>query len=1094
MLESFALALEEDVSEAIRLRAQTREKLLDLVDQREIDALDIALRTRDLPAAERAAQLAPFRAESERLGLRLLTAVQRRSLQAIRARRAGLQTLVEPNIATQLSLSDEQLAEARRLITERNNAMQNGNRRSIAGIRDTYERQLRALITEQQFAQWEQATAVASSKSAVPAGATDFTAAENATSTVRLGMVQPGDGLSASDGRMIFSFRYAPWQTVLDWFASHADLSLVMDAPPQGTFNYTDAREYTPAQAIDLLNSVLLTKGFTLIRHQRMLMLINLEDGIPPNLVSDVPLDELDDRGEYELIRCLFSLERMSPEDAEQEVGKLIGPQGNVVALPAARQIVVTETAGRLRTIRKVIDAIEGRGDGSSTEAKRVSLRYVKAADVIVPIRQLMGLAKDEDSAPDGTIRIAMGPDRRQLLATGRPHRMRQLDELVKLLDVPPGGAVGGAIDTPQLEVYAVTDADPTSVLEVMQTLLAGMDDVRLASDPVTGNLVALARPAQHETIRATLEQMQQDRRQLEVIRLQVLDPQLAMMSIEKLFSTGADDETVDVNAPRVDADPTSRSLLIRGSLAQIADIRELLEKMGESGTSDPTSLARGRGNVRMLPITGAMARRVLEQVNEIWPSVRENRIRTVTPSNSLRSIRPRRGPFRSSPMNEEPTTGTDEINENVTPTSPTSGDPSATSDDRPASTIASTNVAWSGDIAMAFAGQLTAPDSSDSEDAIEAESPPADIVVTPGQQGILIASDDIEALDEFERLVRALADRLFTGSRELAIFYLKYAKAEVISDMLKQFFGAGGGETEGGGGGSLLSSLAGAALGGGEGGGGLIGSLLGLGGDVAKVSLRSDLTIIPDTRLNALLIQATPEELDMAEQLLEVLDKEAGPEVVQTTAAPRMIPVYNTDAEDIASIVRNVYANRISGRGGQSARQPTPEEFIRAMSGQRNRRQSMQDAVRDQVRMTVSVDSRRNSLIVVAPESLFLEVETLVTQLDLAVPELQETIRTVTISRSNPQTIRRALSAIVGESVRTTDKAGAADARRASPDGTNRPGRTDQGLPGQPSREEMREQIRARMEFLNLLQRAGRQGGSGRPNNRPGRGSRAGQ
>ena len=43
-----------------------------------------------------------------------------------------------------------------------------------------------------------------------------------------------------------------PWADVLQWFAEQAGLSLVMNAPPQGTFNYTDDHEYTPAEAIDL--------------------------------------------------------------------------------------------------------------------------------------------------------------------------------------------------------------------------------------------------------------------------------------------------------------------------------------------------------------------------------------------------------------------------------------------------------------------------------------------------------------------------------------------------------------------------------------------------------------------------------------------------------------------------------------------------------------------------------------------------------------------------------------------------------------------------------------------------------------------------
>ncbi|HID22861.1 MAG TPA: hypothetical protein EYP14_10745, partial [Planctomycetaceae bacterium] len=76
-------------------------------------------------------------------------------------------------------------------------------------------------------------------------------------------------GAEPAQRKLRFNFRYQRWVDVLEWFAQQADLSLVMDAPPPGTFNYSDTRAYTPTEAIDLLNSVLLPKGFTLIRRER---------------------------------------------------------------------------------------------------------------------------------------------------------------------------------------------------------------------------------------------------------------------------------------------------------------------------------------------------------------------------------------------------------------------------------------------------------------------------------------------------------------------------------------------------------------------------------------------------------------------------------------------------------------------------------------------------------------------------------------------------------------------------------------------------------------------------------------------------------
>ena len=115
--------------------------------------------------------------------------------------------------------------------------------------------------------------------------------------------------------KLRFQFRFQPWKDVLDWFAKQADLSLVIpETIPQGTFNYSDTREYTPAEAIDLLNMVLQTKGYMLVRHERMLMLVNTEDPIPPNLVLTVAVESLDNRGESELANVHFKLSRSGPK------------------------------------------------------------------------------------------------------------------------------------------------------------------------------------------------------------------------------------------------------------------------------------------------------------------------------------------------------------------------------------------------------------------------------------------------------------------------------------------------------------------------------------------------------------------------------------------------------------------------------------------------------------------------------------------------------------------------------------------------------------------------------------------------------------
>jgi len=871
--------------------------------------------------------------------------------------------------------------------------------------------------------------------------------------------------------KLRFQFRFQPWKDVLDWFARQADLSLVMDAPPQGTFNYSDNREYTPAEAIDLLNGVLLTKGYTLIRRNRLLMLINLEDGIPPNLVSTVPLEAIDGKGEFEVVRVLFNLEKLKPEEAEVEIRKLLGPQGAVVSFGKSRQVLVTETAGRLRAIRALLARIEGPEGAASAGFRVFELRFVRSDEVLPILRQLFDIPEDKNSAADGSVRIAVEAGSGRLLVSGQPEKVARVVEILKGLDVPaPGtegaGRMGGM---PQLEVYSVAGADPQSVLSVLQTLLAGQPDIRLLVDPKTNNLVAMARPAQHATIRATLAQLQRDAQRVEVIRLARLDPETAATSINKLFSSG---DAGKGTAPQVDANPASRQLMIRGNEAQISQIRGLLEKMGEVFPAGGDATQGGR--VRTLPYSSSTARSALERIQEIWPTVRPNKIRIVSPS----AVNPPAQPGSGRQRDDLPPELLNRLRELKRSGEPpekgalpgeTPGEPKPEPPELPKPSPAGEHSAE-----LPYGARVVFVAEQPAAKTPAEPNSPAPIVVVPGPHGLIIASDDTEALDEFERLLDMLAGDS-AGGRAITVFYIKYAKAAAVTESLAQILGggatsaAGGATSSGSRGDSGGGAPSGDSGGGPFGDGGPFGGFGGRFGDGRRSRSSGDgssasnsaaaavaipkagqgglatgsIKITSDQRLNALLVQANQADLDTIEQLLKILDQKESPEDIFVAPKPRMIAVQHTNAQEIADIVKQVYADRMV-QGAAASSQPTLPFFMmgrgeRGESSERRQSRTSDDAAR----IAIGVDTRTNSLIVAAPEALFQEVRQLVDQLDVAAGGQNQTVRVVTLRRTSPTAVERALAAIAGDSVQVNHAGGSATAEgRAS-------------SPSQPSREQ---------------------------------------
>ncbi len=959
-----------------------------------------------------------------------------------------------------------------------------------------------------------------------------------------------------------FSFRYAPWKEVLDWFARQADLSFVTEAYPPGTFNYVDDREYTPAQAIDIINSVLLTKGYTLIRRERALMLINLEDGIPPNLVETLTPEQLDAKGEYELVSVLFQLDKLTPEEAEIEIKRLLGPQGSIIALPKSRQIQITETAGRLRAIRSVIQRVEDPQGFGATILKPFELKHAEPAEALPVLRQLMDIPEGGNASLDGSIRIAVDAANKRFLASGKAEKLNRLEEILKFVDVPKTGQATTTIDdTPQLEVYSITTADSQSVLAVLQTLLSGLPDVRLAIDAKTGNVIALARRAEHATIRATIDQLQRDARRVEVFQLRNVDPQLAVLSINKLFNGSTDPKTPPpATAPQVDADPTTRQLMVRATTSQIEQIRELLVKLGENESATAEEGTASTSKVRMIPLKGRSAQAALEQLELVWPTVRQNRIRVVTPSAVIPSVRPSStddsgpsggdywlppagGGNPSAPGEFDPpppTSGRGIVPmphgphdvpgaaPSPTPPAPRADSPAASpagrqpapedengksagrrydlrkqvpvifaaemivadpspADSAPGPIVARPNagnpVAATAEQAHAAPGpaaraSAAAPKATESTDgsapaaagaatgAAPARRNPADlppIVVSVGPGGIMIASEDVEALNEFEELLNQIASGPAANLPEMTIFYLKHAKAGAVAETLEQIFsGATGGESGGGGGGGLLGDMAGAALGD---RGGLLGTLLGLGGggDGGSLKPTGAIKITPDSRLNALVVQANASDTQMIEQLLKILDQRESPEEVLIVPKAKIIALKNTQAQEVVDMVRQVYSDRVMSGGGQQAaaqpRPPSPQEFMQMLRGSMGGRRGgggggaggRGGSQEETQKMSLAIDPRTNSVILAAPEPLFTEVQQLIDQIDKAALVSNQTMKVVTLRKASSDSVRQGLAALVGDNVQFGSAGGQGRGATRRPTQVNRPtgGQTQPQIPG---------------------------------------------
>lgn len=363
------------------------------------------------------------------------------------------------------------------------------------------------------------------------------------------------------------------------------------------------------------------------------------------------------------------------------------------------------------------------------------------------------------------------------------------------------------------------------------------------------------------------------------------------------------------------------------------------------------------------------------------------------------------------------------------------------------------------------------------SETEAKKPAPTGDIVVTLTPTGMIIASDDPNALAEFEEMMRTLIDQTSLGSDQPTVFWLKYAKAAEAASTITKILG-GASDTSSssvGGGGSVLSEL----------GGGMLGGLLGIGGSSSSGSSGPVLTttgsvsIIPDARLNALIVQANSVDMQMIEMVLEVIDREESPEDVQTVSRPQLIPVIYQDANDVATIIKGVYAERMGGQNESRGRQqPSPEDFINALRGGGGGRggSRQEDQGSKPATINVAVDAKSNSLIVSAPPQDVDDIRQLVEAIDAGGVASEETVEIVALGGNlKPEVVQKSLESILGPQAKASTTA---TASTSSP--SQQPSSSSSSSSNSGSSQSSSDDIQRRIEFFRALRGGGGGGPSG--------------
>ena len=198
-------------------------------------------------------------------------------------------------------------------------------------------------------------------------------------------------------GEILLNFQGAQLSDVLNYLSEAAGFVIVQETPVTGTVNIVSKQAITADEAVDLLNAVLIEKGFVALRNGRILKIVNRNNA---QKRSDLPViqgsnPDLIPRKE-DIVTQILPVKYVEAAKLVENLRPLLSENATITANENSNAILFTDTQANIRRIAQIIRALDTSISSIST-IHVYGLRYADAKEIAGVITQLF--ATDQSSS-----------------------------------------------------------------------------------------------------------------------------------------------------------------------------------------------------------------------------------------------------------------------------------------------------------------------------------------------------------------------------------------------------------------------------------------------------------------------------------------------------------------------------------------------------------------------------------------------------------------------------------------------------------------------------------------------------------------------
>jgi type II secretory pathway component GspD/PulD (secretin) len=280
------------------------------------------------------------------------------------------------------------------------------------------------------------------------------------------------------------NFVNAPLEDVLDYLSDTAGFIVVQAARVSGSVTVVGNR-LTKDQVVSLVNTELNKHGYTAIRNDRMLTIVDKNDAKTRNIPVKLGNDPNSIPKTDEVATWIIPIQFVEARQLVTDLFQFVSPQATIVANEAGNTIVVTDTQARLRHLVQIIQAVDTSAK-AGTEIRVFPLRHASPVDVADELSSVFPNSNSsDDQAPvqfggaAGTdtssqqrlqkaVQVTAVADSRiqAVIVTAPKDLMKQIASMISALDVT-------SKRDQKIYVFHMNNGDPQEIAQELQNIFS---------------------------------------------------------------------------------------------------------------------------------------------------------------------------------------------------------------------------------------------------------------------------------------------------------------------------------------------------------------------------------------------------------------------------------------------------------------------------------------------------------------------------------------------------------------------------------------------------------------------------------------------